>query len=121
MKIVKCGKIDQNDYCVVKIKYKTSFNTIIYQYELYVDVTNDERLIKWLQIHKDDEQSNYCKGVSKGVVAIGMNGKPRTKFRNKTFARFILNSSNSVEIMNSIKQSIDMFYRFKMICDLEGI
>jgi len=50
-----------------------------------------------------------------------MNGKPRTKFRNKTFARFILNSSNSVEIMNSIKQSIDMFYRFKMICDLEGI
>ena len=119
MKLVKCGKRSNYNYCITQQLAKRGLFKRAF-YELFLDVTDDVIMQKWFKIHANDDDIQ-CQGISYGVVSVCASGKPKTKFKDHLFARFRLQTSNIKEVMEYADSILSKIYQFKMMADIEGI
>ena len=118
MKIVKCGRYEDVDYCVVKVLVNRKLHT--FQYDVNIDVTHDPKIQTWLKRHKQDDDLCFF-ALTKGVVSVGMNGKPKTKFRDRMFAKFSFIGNNNTDISTKIHEMVERIFEFRIRADLECV
>ena len=120
MKLIKCGKHNGYDYCITQQKSKRGgiFNKSCF--ELFLDVSHDNIMKAWLIKHANDDDIK-CLGISHGVVSVGMNGKPKTKFKDHMFARFKLQAYKIQDVMEYANNILCRIYEFKILARIEGI
>lgn len=119
MKLIKCGKCYEYNYCITQQLSKSRIFKTAY-YELFLDVSSDEQMMKWLMKHSNDDDIR-CLGISYGVVSVGMNGKPKTKFKDRKFARFRLQTCTISEVMEYADHILSRIYEFKIMANIECI